>query len=213
VDEAVGVCVGERGRHLRGHVERRGERERAAADVLAQRRAAHQLHDEVGVLVRLGDLVDDDDVGVVELRGGAGLAQEATGGVADVVAALLDELDGDGAAEHFVLGPVDDAHAARAERLTDEVAPDLAPLQPRRCAAGGVGQRVRPVGRLMPFVRVARVSPVEGAEEDFDLAPQVGVAGAGRRQILLALRAPPPQRGLEHAADLLPTLGRHLAAS
>jgi hypothetical protein len=89
----------------------------------AERRAVDEVHrDEVAVAVG-ADLVDGDDVGVAELRGGGRLADEADG-VARVVEPLLDDLDGDGALEGGVDGLVDGAHAAARELALDVVAAD-----------------------------------------------------------------------------------------
>ncbi|MFS8064845.1 MAG: hypothetical protein ACMG6S_00610 [Byssovorax sp.] len=61
------------------------------------------------------DVEDRDRVGVVERRGGAGLAHEASAGVGGREA-LGDHLEGDTAAEAGIVGAVNAAHAA----LTDE---------------------------------------------------------------------------------------------
>ncbi len=47
------------------------------AQILLQRFAAQQLHDEVGLPFLFADVVDAADVGVVQCGGGASLAQEA----------------------------------------------------------------------------------------------------------------------------------------
>ena len=77
VDDAGGVRGGERARHLPADVDRRRERLRAL-DERAQRPPVDELLDDEELAVRrLADFVDGDDVGVVEGRGGARLAQEA----------------------------------------------------------------------------------------------------------------------------------------
>ena len=70
------------------------------------------------------DVVDGEDVGVVEGGDGAGLeleALEAVGVGGDVV---VEDLEGDVAAEAGVAGAVDLAHAAGPEQLDDLVRPE-----------------------------------------------------------------------------------------
>ncbi len=81
--------------------------------------AADVLHDEVRVAVLLADAEHGHDVGVVEACGGAGFALEAfaPGGAAEIQ--VGQHLDGDAPAEGFLLGLIDDAHAAVAEFADD----------------------------------------------------------------------------------------------
>ena len=72
----------------------------------------------------LADVEDLDDVGVLELGDGLGLGQEAGGGLAAGVPAGQDHLQGDGAVESDLAGPVDDPHAAAAQLALDPVAGD-----------------------------------------------------------------------------------------
>ncbi len=63
---------------LGGKIGRRVERQpRRIAQYLLQRAAGNQLHGDVGDAVVLADLEDGDDIGMVEPRRGARLAQEA----------------------------------------------------------------------------------------------------------------------------------------
>ena len=121
MDDALGVRRLERVRDLGAEVEQGRDLEGALADPLAQRLALEQLHrDEVLPLV-LVDRVDRADAGVVEGRGGAGLALEALerGGVPGHLG--RQELERDVAAEGGVLGLVDDAHPTAAELRGDAV--------------------------------------------------------------------------------------------
>ena len=79
------------------------------------------FHDEEVGAADLVGVDGPDDVGVVELRGGADLALEAADGVGVLQALLADDLDGDDAAELPVAGLEDGAHAALAEALQQDV--------------------------------------------------------------------------------------------
>lgn len=79
-------------------------------------RLGHPQQPEGGVVTQVED---GDQVGVVEAGEGLRLAPEAGGEVGRVVGACL---QGDGAVEAAVVGPVDGAHAARSDRGGDRVA-------------------------------------------------------------------------------------------
>ena len=87
--------------------------------------ALDELHDEVGDVAFLAEVVHLDDVRMVEPRDRLGLAHEAHRIVLGrilVEVALEDGLDRDAAAEPRVDALVDDAHRALAERALDVVA-------------------------------------------------------------------------------------------
>ena len=91
----------------------------------------------------LDDVVDGHDVGVAESGGGSGLAEEALGRAAGAVGALQQQLDGNLALEHLVVGLVDDAHAAGTELAQQPVLaelPDRRPVESRRLVGGGVAR-------------------------------------------------------------------------
>ncbi len=69
--------------------------------------------------------MDRDEIGVAELRGGAGLAQEAVdrGGIAQAL--WMQDLERHLAIERLLLGEVDITHAAATEQAFDLVAEDL----------------------------------------------------------------------------------------
>ena len=77
--------------------------------------------------VRGLDLVDGDDVGVVEGRGGAGLLHEAGAAMRVGEAIGGQDLDRDLAAEAGVAGAVDLAHPAGAEGREHLVRPEFRP--------------------------------------------------------------------------------------
>ncbi len=118
----------ERRGHPRGHVEHLVGGERSAAGPLevAQRAAAEELHDQVGGVVRLEDLVDVDDPRLGEPGEDPRLAQEPVTGLAEgLPVARRGEhhrpvahgrgreqlLDGHGALQALVLDLVGDAEA------------------------------------------------------------------------------------------------------
>ena len=91
----------------------------------AEGEAVDELHGDEDLAAREhADVVDGDDIGVGEAGHRLGLAQESggAGGFAVAGSAAVDELDGDLAVELGVVGGVDDAHAAGAEALEDDVA-------------------------------------------------------------------------------------------
>ena len=128
VDDPLRVGRLEGVRDLGPQVEERAELERPLADPLRERLPLQQLHgDEVLALV-LVDRVHGADAGVVEGRGGAGLALEARERVRVLGQLRGQELERDVAAELRVLGLVHDAHAPAAELRRDPVVGDLRPI-------------------------------------------------------------------------------------
>ena len=97
-------------------------------EVILQRHALEQLHGQERHAAVLADLVDGDDVVVLDLGGGAGLAQEAFAG--DLALGHLRQhgLEGDGALQLRVLGQEDHPHAALAQQLQDAVGTEPADL-------------------------------------------------------------------------------------
>ncbi|MEZ4296389.1 MAG: hypothetical protein R3B70_15565 [Polyangiaceae bacterium] len=132
VNEAAPVSRAEAPHDLRHHEDRLGARQAGSlpAQALAERLAREQLHRDVAVRVGPGldaaVVVDGDDVGVVDLRGEAGLAKHplAIVGGGAVAAACLrgDDLERDEAAQGQVFGLVDDAHAPVPQRAREAVA-------------------------------------------------------------------------------------------
>ena len=92
-----------------------GHRQAATGDQLLERLAGHELHHHEVGSIRLVDLVDGDDVGVVQRRRGFGLLNEAL--LAGFVFQLLgaEDLDADEAVEAQIPGLVDHTHPALAE--------------------------------------------------------------------------------------------------
>ncbi len=142
-----GVGGGQPLRDLPADPQHPGERQRGApAQPLLQALALEELHGEVGDVLVLADLVDGDDVVVLEGGAGPGLAEEALAGHRVAGELRQDHLQGHGAAEVRVLGPVDDAHAPAPQFLLDGVRADL-PRQRRGGDPRPGGGRVSVSGR------------------------------------------------------------------
>ncbi len=88
-----------------------------------QRAAGDVLHRDVVGAVPLAAVEDADDVRVRQRGGARGLAPEALDELLVFGEVVVQDLDGDLAAEQLVLGEVDVGHAARAEPRDHAVAP------------------------------------------------------------------------------------------
>jgi hypothetical protein len=143
VDEAVLVGVAEGVAELSGDLDGLFE---GLGLALLEARALDQLHDQVGHVLVLADVVHRDHVRVAEGGGGAGLAEEALASVADLVVSAKD-LDRDRSLEVGVPAAEDDAHAAAADLLVEAVAVgEDVPYLGRRQNVEGVGGAVQPNG-------------------------------------------------------------------
>ena len=116
----------------------RSDRQRAGAEDLVQRGAVDQLHHDEAAAFVLADVVERADVGVVQGRGGAGLALEAFRGQRVGGGRLGQELHRDVAAEAEVLAPVHHTHAASAQPIDDAVVRNDGTdhLEPNRAVPG-----------------------------------------------------------------------------
>ena len=124
VNDAVAVREPDRGEDLPRVVDREVDRRRTARDdELLQRTAVEVLHRDVVRAFRLAAVVDRDDVRVREAGGVLRLTAEALDELFVTGVAVVQDLDRDAAAEHFVLGEVDVRHTTRAELAQDAVAP------------------------------------------------------------------------------------------
>src|SRR5215213_5561847 len=95
---------------------------RLLGDELLERAATHVLHRDVRRPVPLPAVVDGDDVGVLESRGGGRLAAEALHELAVGREAVVQELQRVVAPELQVLRAVDVGHPARSDAADDPVA-------------------------------------------------------------------------------------------
>ena len=125
--DAGGVGLGQPVGHLRGDVQRPARRQARPGQQLAQRLAFDQLHADVGLIAGLAQLVDGDDGGMVQRRGGAGFLFEAAQPIGIVREIGRQQLECDVALQRQVAGPVDLAHAARAQERSDFIVPEPCP--------------------------------------------------------------------------------------
>ena len=180
VADAAAVRERDRVEDLEEHVEqpeqvlvldRRGDQEPALVDAIVGRAerddqvvegaALDQLHAEVGLLVLVErELVDRDDVGVVELAGDLGLADEAADRQGRVLVDAVQRLDRDPSAQRRVDGDVDGRHAAARElTLVDEalaLAREHRGDQARGALEAAVVRDVVVVAHVRAFVASAR---------------------------------------------------------
>ena len=129
VDDAGGVRGAERARDLDGVVERLRDRKQLLLQEPVEGGAVDVLHDDEVAIGSFGgvpvDVVDRDDVGVVEGRGGPRLAGEAFPPPAAGGGVGVHDLDGHGAIEARVAGAIDDSHPSFAQLLEDLVVGDV----------------------------------------------------------------------------------------
>ena len=124
MEDAFGVRRVERVGHLHGNLDQRPEFEGPAVEPLVERFALEQLHRQVALAAFLIEAVDGADVGMVERGRGAGFAPEPFERLGRRRVAGRQHLDGHLPAELGVLRPVDDAHAACTELVSDAIVPE-----------------------------------------------------------------------------------------
>ena len=113
--DAGGVRLGQPFGDLPGQVDGPAQGKSALRDRFAQRHPVHELHYDVGAALYLSYVVDGDDVGVIEGRGGPGFPLETAEALGVEREVLPQELEGDVASELQVSRAVDFAHPARAD--------------------------------------------------------------------------------------------------
>jgi hypothetical protein len=82
------------------------------------------LHDDERMAVVILDVMNDADVGVIQLRGGAGFALETLQSLVVFDEGVRKELEGNAAAEAGVFGLVNDSHTAAPQLAYDAVVGD-----------------------------------------------------------------------------------------
>ena len=85
MDDPLGVGSGERVGHMNGDIEEFVDIHGLAPDALLQALALQLFHDDEGMAVVVFDFVDGADAGMVQQRGGAGLALKALHGLVSPV--------------------------------------------------------------------------------------------------------------------------------
>ena len=124
MDDAGSVRSRKRLRDLPADVDHRRRRV-LSLHARAQRRAVDEfLDDVVAAVIGLADVVDHDDVGVIEGRGGASFSKEALDGESAVPLGVAHQLDGNRAPQPGVHGAVDLAHSPAADHLFEAVVID-----------------------------------------------------------------------------------------
>ena len=106
--------------------------------------AGHELQLDEREAIRLTDVEDLDDVGMLEPGDGLGLAEESPDRVRVGMRAGQDHLDGAGAIEQDIAGMIDDAHPSAAQLAQDLVPGDRRDGPPPSSLRGGHGG---PIGR------------------------------------------------------------------
>src|SRR5258706_316529 len=122
--DALVVGGGKSAEDLDAVLDRLPRGERAGRETVAQRLPLKQLRDDVGRAVVVPDVVDGDDVGVAEERGGLGLVFEAEQAILVGRHVGEENLDGDLAGQAKVPGFVDLAHSPLARQGSDPLGAD-----------------------------------------------------------------------------------------
>ena len=112
---------------LDAELDGRAQRQRGAVQAGAQALPFEQLRDDVRRPVVAADVVDGEDVGVVERRGGARFQLEAAQAIGVIGEGRGEDLDGHRAPELGVVRPVHFAHAPGVHERDDVVAPQSRP--------------------------------------------------------------------------------------
>ena len=116
MNDALLVCRFERVRDLLRNHQRFGQRNRPLRDAIGERRPVDELHHERTHAARLLEAVNVRDVRVVQRREQLRFAAETREALGIVRDRWQQDLDGDVAIQLRVVGPIDLAHAADAER-------------------------------------------------------------------------------------------------
>jgi len=106
-----------------------GQRKGLSSEQSPQALALHELHDDVDLSVGLPNLVDGGDVGMSQLGGQPGLAEETVAGLGTCQEVAGQDFDGHRSPQHLVMGPIDHAHAAGADGVGDGELSELVPHQ------------------------------------------------------------------------------------
>ena len=131
VDDPLAVGMAQAPGRLRGVIDGHGDRQRPPLlDEAMQVPALDVLHDEEGDAPGLVGVVGRDDVGVRQRRRRPDLPAEPPELLRGIDGAGGQDLQGDDPIHRAVEGPEDDAHAAGAEQVQDDVAVDQQRVAP-----------------------------------------------------------------------------------
>jgi len=121
MNDALGVSGIESVGDLDGDIEKAVQFEWLAGDEMLQCDSIEEFHDDEGFAVRLSDVIDSANVGVVQ--GGSGLRFPFEAGERQRIFGDLvgQELESDAAMKAGIIGFVNNAHTATAESFNDTV--------------------------------------------------------------------------------------------
>ncbi len=103
--------------HLHRHAQGFGEPHALARNQLVERLPIDQLHHDEGLSILFANLVDGDDIGVIQRRGGLGLLDKAREPLLIAESRFRQELDGHQTVETAVPGFIHPSHSALADLL------------------------------------------------------------------------------------------------
>ncbi len=151
---AGGQCV----RHLDADIQNLVDVHGLATQTLFQADALELLHDDERQAVHLFNVVDGADAGVVQLRGSAGLPQEAVHRLLVVDQVVRNELQSDVAAQTRVFRVIDKPHATTAEFPHNVIVGDCLADHPRTSVPLAVmlGPAADGVNSTLPRTRLIR---------------------------------------------------------
>jgi len=127
----------ERRGRLAHHSERVLRRARPGASPLPERLPVDKLHRHVERALGLAEIVDHDNVGVIEGRGGARFVEQAFPARVVVRELGRKHLDREASSENRILGQEDATHPALPDRLQDPVPSHRSPDHDARIALAG----------------------------------------------------------------------------
>ena len=121
VDDALLVSLPEAPGHLDGDPEGLARIHGTGLDPVLQALSFDIRHGDKGLSVGLVDLEDGADIGMIQSRGGPGLAYKTLLGLRIAGQLRRQKLQGDGSAQADILGLIDHSHAALADLFQDLV--------------------------------------------------------------------------------------------
>src|ERR1700675_3217687 len=133
MDYSLRVCGIEGIGELDAQIEHRCDLQRLASDPMPKRLPVEQFHGDEGSPIGIINFVDRADVRVVQRGRSLGFPLKTTEGLGVVSEFVGKELQGDVATELYILGLIDNAHAAATQLLDDAVVRDCLVYHWREC--------------------------------------------------------------------------------